>query len=119
MEKKNLSQQAALDQLQKLYVPCSELFMIYHINQGNYAIVELLLQAGISANSPFVDCEGFPHFPVWAAIRKNNVAIVKLLLAHGLDLNNKLQQGKTALMLAIENDSKEIVEYLVGQGAGC
>jgi ankyrin repeat protein len=46
------------------------------------------------------------------AAREGNIAIVKALLDKGIDVNEKDREGKTALMLATENDHTEIVELL-------
>lgn len=51
------------------------------------------------------------------AAQDGRLAVVKKAVAEGLDLNEKDQNGFTALMLAAQNGHADVVEFLVGKGA--
>jgi ankyrin repeat protein len=51
-----------------------------------------------------------------AAVENGSEELVKLLLARGADVNLKIESGSTALTLAQENDSTNIVDLLQRAG---
>ena len=51
-----------------------------------------------------------------AAVAKGHKGNVSRLLTKGADINAKLSDGKTALMIAAENGRHAVVKLLVGKG---
>ena len=43
----------------------------------------------------------------------NNFEIIKFLVENGADLNDKSPEGYTPLLYAIENDNRQIIDYLI------
>jgi ankyrin repeat protein len=51
------------------------------------------------------------------AAERGDLSAVESLIANGADINAKLNNGKTALMLATQNGHEEIKELLIKAGA--
>ena len=52
-----------------------------------------------------------------SAVHKGNKEVVEILLRAGADVNDKNEQGITALMSAVHKGNKEVVEILLSSGA--
>jgi ankyrin repeat protein len=52
----------------------------------------------------------------WASA-EGDVAIIDALLAHGADVNGSMPYGLTPLLIAVENQNLDAIEYLLDQGA--
>lgn len=55
--------------------------------------------------------------PLWCVSQRNNLDIIKLLLEHGAKINQKSENGSTAVLVACEMGFGHIVHYLVNHGA--
>lgn len=56
--------------------------------------------------------------PLWYAIMNNKLDIVKLLVEYGLPIEPKSDyEGYSSLELAIESNNKDILDYLIKEGA--
>ena len=75
------------------------------------AMVKLLLQHGVSPEEK----DYHEYAPIHYSVVLNWVDTVKTLHEKGADINAATSSGKTALMLAIEFDRVEILEYLLKQ----
>ncbi|KRX92340.1 Kinase D-interacting substrate, partial [Trichinella pseudospiralis] len=73
----------------------------------------VLLQNGADPNDFCRDEYGVMQPPLLIACRRRDAQIAKLLLEHGADVNKEDVFGRTALMIAIEGRSREIVELLL------
>ena len=80
--------------------------------QGNIEIVQLLLEHGADPNCLIV-VSGF-HI---SAVSGGHKEIVELLLDHGADVNQKGENGRTPLHVAVTYGNKEIVKLLLDHGA--
>lgn len=81
---------------------------------GSTAMVELLLNAGASANATLSTGETV----LMTASRTGIVDVVRALLAHGADVNAvDGWSGQTALMWAVAEEHPEVVRVLVEHGA--
>jgi ankyrin repeat protein len=81
--------------------------------KGDEAIAALLLAK--KANPKIIDGAG--QTPLLAAVSRRNLGVAKQLLAQGVDVNEKVPDGKqadrTALHFALMNGQKEMVELLL------
>lgn len=80
--------------------------------------VQQIVQVGTDFNKEYEYCIPFDCdniFPLWQAVRTENVEIIKLLLDNGVNLNDI--KGNTALKLAQETGNEEIVKLLKSAGA--
>jgi len=82
-------------------------------NNTDPAIFELFLSAGADVNQK--DADG--NTPFLNAASRNQLEMVKLLSQDVTDFNIANEKGQTALMLAVENNGPEVVDYLLDQGA--
>ncbi|MBR9853330.1 MAG: ankyrin repeat domain-containing protein [Algicola sp.] len=82
-------------------------------NNTDKAIFELFLSAGADVNQK--DANG--NTPFLNAAARNNMGMVKLLSEDVSDFNTANANGQTALMLATENNTPEVVGYLLAKGA--
>ncbi|XP_067661828.1 ankyrin repeat domain-containing protein 50-like [Haliotis asinina] len=77
-------------------------------------VVKLLVSKG--ANMSLLD--RFDMNILHSACLGGDVEVVKYVLSQNmLDINGRVQCGRTAVMLAAENGHKDVVELLVGKGA--
>jgi len=77
--------------------------------QDNMKIVELLIEAGLDVNAQGTYNKYTPlHDAVWA----NNLQAAKLLVKHGSKIDIKSVDRKTAYEKALDEDKKEMAEYL-------
>ena len=74
-------------------------------------MVKLLLQHGVSPEEK----DYHDYAPIHYSVILNWIDTVKTLYDAGADINAATSSGKTALMLAVEFDRIEIVEYLLKQ----
>ena len=81
---------------------------------GHTALVAFLLERGADVNA----IETADHYnALTRAVHYGNVSTVRLLLAHGADVNVKTGFGYSALSLAKDRKSAELVERLRKAGA--
>lgn len=86
--------------------------LILAVLNKKYVMAEILLQAGAKVNG--VGNLGFDYvlYPLHDAIRLNDVEMVKILLKYNANVNLKDHEGLTALDLAKQMKSKEIIALL-------
>lgn len=77
---------------------------------GNAEMVRLLVQNGSNVN--FQDCWKGQGTPLHGAVDGGNPEVVKFLLEGGADIGIERQDGKTALLAALETDHGEIIQLL-------
>ncbi|WP_167596221.1 ankyrin repeat domain-containing protein [Leeuwenhoekiella sp. ZYFB001] len=76
------------------------------------AIFEFFLAAGADVNQK--DADG--NTPFLNAVYRNELAMVKLLSKDVKDFNIANNNGETALMLAVQRNSPEVVKFLLDKG---
>ncbi|MFC1599108.1 ankyrin repeat domain-containing protein [Patescibacteria group bacterium] len=77
-------------------------------------VVELLLKNGAQVNVQ----NGEGYTPLHAALCwERDISIIKLLIEYGADINYQNSKGDTPLHDAMDNNSKEVVEFLLQNGA--
>jgi ankyrin repeat protein len=82
---------------------------------GNAAIIELLLKAGVDANAPV---SKFNDTALMLAARTGKPDAVRVLLDHGADINaRETWGGTTALMWAVSEKHPPVIEMLTKRGA--
>ncbi len=77
------------------------------------AIFDFFLIAGADVNQK--DAEG--NTPFLNAASRNELAMVKLLSKNVKDFNTTNNDGQSALMLAVQRNSPEVVEFLLDKGS--
>ncbi|MHA7832202.1 MAG: ankyrin repeat domain-containing protein [Flagellimonas sp.] len=82
-------------------------------NNDDPAIFELFLSAGANVNQKDVD----GNTPFLNAASRNQLEMVKLLSQDVTNFNIANEKGQTALILAVENNGPEVVDFLLDQGA--
>ena len=83
------------------------------IENGNVALVRLLVEAGADVNA----AEGFGgNTPLHEAVEQGDAEIVKILVAAGADVNAEGFMSRTPLTLATEEGATEIMQILLGPG---
>ena len=82
---------------------------MYASSYGFDDIVRKLLSHGAIAN---VADELISSPPLSVASAKGHLAVVELLAENGADLNHEDSDGKSALVLSMENGHGEIAKYL-------
>ena len=75
-------------------------------------IFEFFLTAGADVNQK--DAQG--NTPFLNAASRNELVMIQLLSSNVDDFNATNTDGQTALMLAVERNSTEVVEYLLKKG---
>lgn len=91
----------------------------YAVVNGHEQVVRLLLDEGVDVNSIVEGFGGHPKYPLLLEACSHKVtsdSIAHMLLDHGADYNNVDYLGKTALLIAAENDRVSVVERLLGLG---
>ena len=91
----------------------SEQDLLRAVASGNKAKLELMLQAGISANAK--DEQGQSALTMATALPSKDVA--ELLITHGANVNSRNNEGATPLMVAIITGHKETAKLLLRKGA--
>lgn len=81
---------------------------------GQTNIIQHYINRGVSASA--LNKEGYTPFHVAAASNRELSTLV-LLRPSVKNINAPLKNGSTALALAVRNNSLEVVEYLLGEGA--
>ncbi len=83
------------------------------IENGNVALVRLLVEAGADVNA----AEGFGgNTPLHEAVEQGDAEIVKILVAAGADVEAEGFMRRTPLSLAAEEGATEIMQILLGPG---
>ena len=75
-----------------------ELSLKTAMEKGDYKQLEMLIKKGADVNE-----SGCGTVPLMLAVQKNDKMAIRLLLHAGADVNIQDQEGKTALMFAVEN----------------
>jgi ankyrin repeat protein len=88
--------------------------LVFASNFENEKIVELLIEHG--ADMFKVDSRGGVT-ALHIAVKRNNLSVVNVLISNGMDVNVKDGNKKTALIYAIENNKKEMIELLIKKNA--
>ncbi|WP_347374249.1 ankyrin repeat domain-containing protein [Aequorivita sp. Q41] len=83
------------------------------LNNTDKSIFEFFLAAGAAVNQK--DAAG--NTPFLNAASRNNLEIVQLLSQNIEDYNDTNIKGQTALMLAVESNSPEVVAFLLQKGS--
>ena len=91
----------------------SEQDLLRAVASGNKAKLELMLQAGISANAK--DEQGQSALTMATALPSKDVA--ELLITHGANVNSRNNEGATPLMVVIITGHKETAKLLLRKGA--
>lgn len=87
---------------------------------GNMDMVKLLLGFGASVHrlEQVPGTSHPPRSPMHSACGEGHLDVVKFLQSHGADINESdTDCGYSAMMLAAENNRKDVVLYLIEQGA--
>jgi ankyrin repeat protein len=91
------------------------------LSKKKYEISKLLIEKGANVN---VNAYGVPIPVLVSTVIDGRLDIAKLLIEKGADINAKLinpndekQDGKTALMIAVESNNIEAVKLLLEKGA--
>ena len=100
------------DKLLILGIEPTENSLLNQAKEGHLENVQLLLSAGISADS--VDEKGYPVL-IWAAA-KGHAAVVDALLSAGADKDKKDKDGDTALLSAVKSKKLEAAKVLLSAG---
>ncbi len=75
--------------------------------------ISILLKAGAFVDATNIGQESALHRACYA----KNVAIAKLLIESGADVNLKASEGFTPLMIAVQENDKQLVSLLMSSGA--
>lgn len=88
---------------------------LHHLAYGNTKpeIFEFFLSAGADVHQK----DGNGNTPFLNATSRNKLGMVELLFPRVRDLNLTNEKGQTALMLAVQNNSPEVVDFLLKKGA--
>lgn len=78
-------------------------------NQGNLALVQLLISRGADVNLP--DHHG--GTPLTQAASSCHIEVVRYLVGHGADIHAKIYDGRKAFNLAVTNGHTRVAEYLL------
>jgi hypothetical protein len=81
--------------------------------EGQYKIVELLLQQGVDVNAK----DSIGMSALRTAAGKGDLEIVRLLLEHGADVNSRASSDTTPLHAAVSGQHIDIVRVLIENGA--
>ncbi len=74
--------------------------------------IEILMAMGVDANVLSSDGK---KTPLIVAAEKNNVRMARLFVERGAELNRTNKYGRTALHVAVMNDSLKMVDFLLSQ----
>jgi ankyrin repeat protein len=77
--------------------------------QGNEAVVELLLSHGAAVDSP----DGAGRTALSWAVQNGFMTVCQTLLAHGADVNAKDNNGSTSLHVAVREGKLSVAEFVV------
>jgi ankyrin repeat protein len=103
----------AREQLDHRRIPYNRDIFLREAADGNTAVVELFLAAGMAANVRNLAHET----ALWKAAEHDHLDTVQVLLAHGAEVNVKDVWGITPLMKAAEYGSPPLVQVLLTNGA--
>ncbi len=92
---------------------CDETGMIRAVQTGNYALVQLMLELGITPDATSEVGEPATHI----ASESGQVKMLRLLVEKGANIEATDTRARTALMRAIEADHFLLFEYLLTCGA--
>ena len=87
----------------------------YAVDNGQEAMVKLLLEKGAKANINYNNFDSEP--PLFYAVTKGYEEIAKLLLEKGVNLEFKDPLGQTVLSYAAEKGKEAVVKLLLEKGA--
>ena len=103
----------AHEQLEHLGLPYNRDVFLRAAAEGNTAVVELFLAAGMDPNARNMAHET----ALWKAAKHGHLDTVQALLAKGAEVNVKDVWGITPLMKAAEHGSPALVQILLTHGA--
>jgi len=86
--------------------------LLIAVKNQNLAMVTLLLKAGADPNR--VNADGSP---IHEAVRKHNVQVLGLLLDSKGNVNLPADNGKTPIMIAVQLQQMELIDYLLKRNA--
>jgi serine/threonine protein kinase/tetratricopeptide (TPR) repeat protein len=113
-------QEAARAKLEQMGIPYNERAFFENVNKHNTLAVELFLTVGMDPNVKLRDLTAL-HWAIAGGSSTARAAgaatMVKLLLNNGADVNAKLADGTTALMIAANFGFTEAVLALLAKGA--
>ena len=101
---------------------CGNSILITAIKNKNEALVELLLQSGVSPNVVYEDNSflNYSEDALYTAVKSGNLRIVELLVEYGSDPDSSstsFLDNHRVLKLAIQKGDADIVGVLLGSGA--
>lgn len=82
-------------------------------NEGNTAVVEKLIAAGVNLNATNADGNN----ALWLACAGDNLHVIRILISAGIDIDNRNDGGATALIYAASAGKDAVVELLLNLGA--
>lgn len=82
---------------------------------GNVELANLLLEKGVSPNSPIKNPNTYS--PLMTAAEKANLRLMQILIDKGADVNQKNTEGVTSLEMAAASGNAEAVKLLIDKGA--
>lgn len=103
----------AHERLERLGIPYNRDVFLREAADGNTAVVELFVAAGMDPNAKNLAHET----ALWKAAEYGHLDTVQTLLANGADVNTKDVWGITPLMKAAEHGSTALVQVLLANGA--
>lgn len=95
----------------------SQTLLIHALTHKDEALVDLLLAHKANVN---LSSNEFPaNFPLWQAVKNNQVEMVEVLIAAGANVNQKQKSelGESPLMLAVNLQLTDIAKLLLSKGA--
>jgi len=114
--------QDAIDLLSKLDIAINEQNLVYYSEKGDFDNVNLLIDAGISANAYFgLKQDDGDHYysPLYSAYTNGHLKVAELLIKNGADINFFTEDSKmpTPINYAIEKNDIDLLEFFIKQGA--
>ena len=93
--------------------------LIHASYEGHVDIVRLLINAGADVNQdgPVHSYREWQESPMMVAACCNHFDVVKMLMEAGAKPDKADKFGKTPLMMAVNNNSKAVVQLLIDRGA--
>jgi uncharacterized protein len=106
--------EAAQARLQSIAIPVTVSALAQYAAQGDMAVVDLLLMAGVSAKDP----EPLRHVTaLHNAAAQGHIKLVQRLIDYGADVNAQDTNGFTPLLNAVYAGHLDITKLLINSGA--